>query len=1410
MLLESHDKLFGNTEANNLKQNSAFLRKKRNYCFKILGKIFKSKYSLNCKLRTQIIFESLINWIIALQMISMTWYPNMGVKGWNNYSSFWNFINYFDFNNLSQELGIAEYWFYTNIAVLTACILSVILLFVLNIFDIKLPRLFLYALKKTLVIFVSIFYIPSLVQLTMAFKYSALNYSKIEEFSDNLDSSILDYGVFGAIFSIFLIIFLVSFAFFAELLTVDIRHVFARRSITTRSHSSLDLQLLVFRTSESLVYVLLGKQNIEWYQIFLLFFSALIALEGTSKLPYYNKIENTIKICRYFCIVFWLIIFLIGNAMNNATIIFALNIFVQPPLVLIISRYINTRFNQLQTQPISYENQYDFEKTMRHRLCDKKLADKLQVLNSFSICYKNKKFRKNKLFVIWEVNFCLYILNDERLARIKLTKINTVTSSLEGDIQEWRALKDFKERDNDLADINYLEYLDDLDKIKRQDEEICCTLIDLWSEFSSKFPQYKKIYRLSIRTSQLLTQIKTFYEKLIAKHKHIQIFELYSTFLDNILGEPEQANIINRKKASIKTEINPLIGEDKLLSAYGENNGIILISVNSSNLGAISYINQKAAHILKGSVSDLVGMPFHNFIPFPYCVGHDEYMREFYLNCTSTEIIKRGGLFLQNTVGYLVECKFLIRLTAFSNLAYFLVSLRPRHTSRQICLVSEQGLIYNYTELFPHYIGSRSQNIRNSVISEFVPNLNLQEMNIFDPWITLHRGQEIALIHTIKKFKTTIIHLFVIVHDEKELLLWRNGQDNDQIEYFQNTQLYDEEENSPDTSPENSIIKQIKVKFRRQKDTIISLKSLDDEPETTTNGAFDNTLIDDLKDIEVADDRSASVAQGSSLSNSSTAIANRYIDNLLNKLQFFQWILLFSTLAAIGTSVGILVYIYEDTSHTSSLSVFSTFGSLMYNLMNSADLARSIDNEIRYGVYNLTRDFGLFGDTINNIKELRNFILSDYDEWSYCQSSEIVKEDILPMWFFSPSSHISKYNLFDGIAQFISHGDNLYNLLSHGNYSLNEVKFIVLNSLGFTFQYASTAMQNLVDCETVRIQEIGTNITALLFLGIGILMIFVGALIGYVININKNYDEFWNFIKKVSFLSCLELKRACIERLVTVHGINYEIDGNFEMARPKKMNVKIKSKIYLKFVWRLCIILAISSAYYTVSKFYLYDKCEESLINRPKLLHNMVYKRSLLSRMSVFARDCTSPSNLLWYTNSYGFKNSRTEYNWTSMEFKHTNYDIRQKNFLKLMSDDMKRRIFENWDSENAYLKFGTFAASNLMFLDSINIAAKTGLRPIPEYAAYIGNVSALQYALESDFDDIDQDSKNIITQEVNWLIYVNIAFSIVLALIFLLYYLPFIAFEKKSLRKLQVLASVIPNTKIDTDKLKNKKILKH
>ncbi|CAG9334931.1 unnamed protein product [Blepharisma stoltei] len=1354
-------------------------------------KIFQEKYNHRLKLKNQLFLEISINVIITIQMITFAWYPNMNMSGWDSYSQFWNLIGYISPDSLFADLGIYEVSFYTVVSAIGYCLLCLLLIAVLGCLNQKIPWILIVIPRKILMILNTVMFIPSVSILSIIFKYSAFDYTDCIEYSSISDPSKLNFGPVGALIALIFLIFLLFIILFSEIFTSDIRHSSYQKNIRARSNSKIDIHIILFCYIECILYVFFGGDHIKYFETILMIFSTAILWETLHFLPYFNLAGNSIQACKMFIISCTLLFFLIGETMDNGSLIVLFELFVLPPLTILIIKKVKNNFLALSQHDKMPNDQYKFEQIVRHLLVNKQLEDKISVIKLFTNCYK-KSFERDKMLIIWETNYCLHILKDERLARIKLAKAADAKSSFEGDIHAMRLSNRILESNSSsLSEVHYLSYLQDLSKVKHMDEEACILLIDLWTEINMRIPSTQKLVKLVYRIHDLITNIKTLYSMLSSKHKQTEVYDLYSSFLENILRDVEQSEMINRKKTAFRNSLDLLVEENKKLNMFGERNGIILISANSESFGTIAYMNQNAGDILKIPFEAGIGVPLSYFIPKPFDHNHDQFMKEFYNSCTTTEVTTHFNLFLQSQQGFLVECKFMIRLTAVENRAYILASFRRRNSKREIALISDKGVIYNHSERFPFYIGQNNYFLRNKHLSDIIPNFDISTMDVCSPLIVSSEDIQILLVHLVRKFRSTEIHILAVIYDEKEISLWKEGHETEQIEFFRNAYFKEMKAEESKTYEGDVSVSELMHSKDRVKFISLNSSAINLGDETSHTQIIYETTMEESKAVTNSKSQSTLNYNGNTTSNNnSKRFAYNILSNSEKKLKIFTWILFLSIAAVIGINIGIVICMYNNIAQTTTANSFNDLGTLLCSLGSLVNKAIELNIDLAKNSESFESDLSSFNSTINVLIGVENSILNDIDNLHYCSSSEIILDPKIPIWDINDEDLITYQNLYDAIQRYINNCINFLESLKKSEIEMDSLSFILFNGLGYLYDYIKISTESWVQCESDRIESIVTNITVLLNAAIVILVVFQGFLISYIAYINKGMNSYWNFIKLSSQASYLELKRALLERLSTVHGLDYEKDHSSTKKADSKS--EILPHVYWRYTRKLLVFFIISTSYYFLIEFHLYKDCSNYAKNRPKLLHNFIIRESSILRINI-ASYSELESLMLHYFHNINIKNQSRLMEDEIKMYKESLNDLRNDKYLDLISDQLKERLFEKIDTDVDLLKYGLSSSSFTTSYQSLYFFNSSEVSIIKQ------NIWEIENELIYEFNLADEDSKSIINYQLNIIIYVTEGYSSLLIILYLFYYVPFLYKEKKLLKKLKILPMIIPSSKINS-----------
>ncbi|CAG9320303.1 unnamed protein product [Blepharisma stoltei] len=593
-------------------------------------------------------------------------------------------------------------------------------------------------------------------------------------------------------------------------------------------------------------YVTLGNGNVILLEILSLIYTVYIMIKCIVFLPYYNIFENCIESCKMAAVSLSILIFLFANLLDNATVIAHFNIILQPIAIYMVCRIIKRRYLKLKECKDIPKNQYEFELKYRDLLTNPNLEDKTQVLSLFKRFSEMCHFQKNKLFAIWEFNFCFHVIKDERLARVKLSKISKNSSSLEGDAYEWKIFNWLCANKKLIffSDINYLTYLMELSSVRAKDEELCYIVIDLEGEFSQRKPRIERIVDLVDHISDSIGIIKKGYKNIAEKHKTTETLELYAGFLGDILGNYDEADQIASKKngMSVYNQRN----EDKRLEKYGRDIATMLISCSDESFGNILYINEKAIQILKTSLIPSQELKFTNFLPAPYDVLHLKLAKDFLTNCSSTDLEDHKRLFFEDQRGYIMECNLLIKLTAFHDSAYFLVSFQQKKKDHQLAIVSQEGIIQSHTELFPYYVGQEKKLLKNKNLSDLIPALSIEKMQDYEPWITIWETRELAFIKIPKKIKSIVVYLLIVAYNEEEISKWKTGEAQEQLDMISDQDVENNEESYSDKRER----KRAEIKCHSIGEVTFSMKSIDKTETDIFTQNMDSSMMKDQKEHE--------------------------------------------------------------------------------------------------------------------------------------------------------------------------------------------------------------------------------------------------------------------------------------------------------------------------------------------------------------------------------------------------------------------------------------------------------------------------------------------------------------------------------------------------------------------------------
>ncbi|CAG9321887.1 unnamed protein product [Blepharisma stoltei] len=1361
-----------------------------------LETFFQPKFDLKTKIFTQFVIEICTNSINCLQIISLLWYYDMNISGWNNYLDFWRFIGFFSFDSIIAELKVMKIAFYVISATLGFCIFLLLAIGALKTRGWKITNFIVFLPSEIIGFMTSIGFVPFMMVFLIVTKYSIKNDRTVIEYKP-LIADDLDLGLSGAILGIFSAVFLFLFTLIYELFTADIRHSFADKNIKARSDSNLDVAITCFKTLIVILYIFAGHLNVYWYLTFFTISTVTLSYLTFKFNSYYNPIVNSIKVSKLFIMSVVALSFLFGLASDNALVTLVLCVCAIPLIFgIFLMKIWKITVNEENFSGFA-NDQHEFELKLRRFLMDKSQLSAKIAIDAFINVKKYPRFRVNKLFIAWKVNYCAFTIKDYCLSRINLAEMGNVSGSIEGEIQEWRIKKYLDDNKDKTPVLRFLLYLIDLEVSRHHDEHLCSLLIDLWGEVTSSKPRLQRLELLMRDSSDLIFKVKNLYNSMI-DIKSERVFELYGSLLQTILREYEKGTAILSKIRKNK-QLEIFMKNERKLSQFEEQNGNILISANKDNFGSIVFINDIGSQILKGRIFEIMGNKISCYIPQPYSKKHVEYEKKFIENCTNPQVEKPNSLFLLDQQGFLLECQILLRLTAMNNYLYFMMSFMTVKTSREIALTSEDGLIFSYSEGFAKLIAEPTKSIRNQYLSDFLPEIVLPQVPLFEPILLSIKENNVAFVHGVRRFKSTDMHFVLLITNPKEIDNWLEINDILQLEYFEKGDSFTELEHFESVHSEKSFSEKEKVRFNFKNLTRVGSHDLSTEISIVKFRSSENH-----KERWTSEEKSITISSSHYTHDSSSTEKKAHGKTIVKKsemiLKKFKLILFVSVLVVITTNVAIAIYISNAVNHSRSIDTFSDLGNILFNLVHIAENAWKIDFCIDSPEQQQYIELVLapIKASLSELDASHNGILSNLPAWSYCDSSSIVVENLISIWNFDNSPKIVKTNLYDALQDIISNTKTIIANAEKLIHSPKEIDFIIINGVGNLYTATNNTLNGLVRCEIDMIYTISEMISMLFIASAIILGVCFSVLAMFIFIISRKYNALWQFIKHLTHLSYHDLRSACLDRLSVVHGIDYNTEDQDAYNRSKNTLISLKFNISKRYLMRLGIFTVFTIIYFFTVNFGLYPKCEDYLITRPNLLRNYLHRRALIPLIDFWTCEAIL-SNINVSTigktgNMTFFKNPHQEAKVAISAFNNANRQLIDN--MSFMSDELLAKLFETGNiaiSKN--LQYGSYWYTNILLQDSEIYIDDYDIRAFYKLTAFGSGIQILEQAMTSNFELIDGSSQDLIIGQLNYIIYAIVAYSLISVFLFFLYYLPYINSEVKNLLKIQDIMYLIPGS---------------
>ncbi|CAG9311154.1 unnamed protein product [Blepharisma stoltei] len=249
---------------------------------------------------------------------------------------------------------------------------------------------------------------------------------------------------------------------------------------------------------------------------------------------------------------------------------------------------------------LGINSQYELEKSIRHALCSNDTKHKDEIIQIFENFYIEKKLDGNKLQAIWAANYCLFTLQDESLAKIKLNKTKNIFDfSLEANYQEYLCKKNISNACSSQSS-QFSDYFLQFHIIKKADKQLCINLFKFWNEITLAKPSLKKLKTDLNSINKSISNLNTKYSQICIKFPNSkESLVLLASYYKQIIYDIEKSRQIEVKLKVLEKSISNTQNNSTIFSFSHHLNGILIISNEKNNFGEIIHCNQRLSEIFR-------------------------------------------------------------------------------------------------------------------------------------------------------------------------------------------------------------------------------------------------------------------------------------------------------------------------------------------------------------------------------------------------------------------------------------------------------------------------------------------------------------------------------------------------------------------------------------------------------------------------------------------------------------------------------------------------------------------------------------------------------------------------------------------------------------------------------------------
>lgn len=739
------------------------------FLYKIWLTLYPCNRSISESTSLLIIYICLYNLCILGQSLRFFWQANSPLSNWSSFKVFWYIISAPSIDPIADSYNFIPNYVLFIISFSSSSLILFIILSIGVGLKKKLPVFYIALTRLSVFILCDLMFIPITTMFFIILKYSSGELEEIEEFSENINVNILNYGVLGQGFSVFFLVAIGIFTVFYEACGYELRLVSKNAVNTSKSNSKACALIRFVQFLNCYLATEMKTSNYEAFLIVCFLMYAACAGYLIYYLPYYCFVPNLLKVfvnvdCAFVSLAFW-----VGLKMNRADIVTLIAIFLQLPILILVKetlRFRESRFpniNNLTNNEFRY-----FEMSIRKYLTSGSLKEDL-----LSCLVKNYKQHPNKFNRIIQAYYCSDVLHNKMLGLNKIIGIPSKGFDIFTNFQVYKCKEQLKEECQSSSEgFKMHQYFVDFFEAKEKDKGFCLEYLNF----------IEKVNKGNFKTSELrgfinslaikAKDIRKMYENILERFPtSMDAKNLYGSLLLNVLNDVENGNRFMGKAGETRIALNKGMPKHHLSFANGR--AFIVLSGNPKTIGKLMYFTNNFLDFIRLKSKEAKGLSINNLMPKDFREPHDNFLLKFLENTTNIEVFKCTPSFMLDSRGFLLECTMSSEIIGCVDSVNFICGIDMILTSkdRGFSFMHPNGLLKEHSKNFPQILGLNDKNIENIYIQDIFRDFSFDDFTTVD-YVQVRYNLQDKLINILIKdvqVGNAILKILYVCYDTEEL-----------------------------------------------------------------------------------------------------------------------------------------------------------------------------------------------------------------------------------------------------------------------------------------------------------------------------------------------------------------------------------------------------------------------------------------------------------------------------------------------------------------------------------------------------------------------------------------------------------------------------------------------------------------